>query len=600
MDRAKATVVLTTDSGSPLPAFLGVETSVLGRRWTGPDEHVARMGEAIAQVLAAPEVIGRILAQRGVRPEGAAAYLVPTLKDLIPDPSSLKDMDTAAARLIAAVKARQRIAIFGDYDVDGGASSALLVDWLRGFGIAATIYIPDRIDEGYGPNVEAMTALALAHDLIVCVDCGTLSHDPVAAAIAAGADVIIADHHLAGEVLPACTAVVNPNRHDDDSGMGHLCAAGVVFLLLVAANRLLRAEGRTVPDLMQTLDLVALATVADVAPLIGLNRAFVRQGLKVMAGRARPGLRALSDVAGLTAAPSSFHLGYLLGPRVNAGGRIGKADLGARLLCTASDEEAEGIAHELDRLNTERRSIEAEVLAQSIEQAEARGTEGPLVWAAAEGWHPGVVGIVAARLKERFDRPAVVIGLDGAEGKGSARSIEGVDLGAAVAACAREGILLKGGGHRMAAGLTVATDRLAEAMAALSARLAPQVGTVPAAHALRIDAALSPTGATPELVEQIETAGPFGQAAPAPRFALTGVKVVFAKRAGEDHLRLTLADPAGGRIDAIAFRAFQTEIGPFLESTGGAPVHVAGRLEIDDWGGRRKAKLRIEDAALAR
>lgn len=593
--RAKAVRVLTTKA-----AFLGVETSILGNRWTGPDAAVERMGEAISQTLNAPEVIGRILAQRGVQPADAAAYLTPTLKELTPDPSSLKDMDAAADRLVTAVRERQRVAIFGDYDVDGGSSTALLVDWLRTLGITATIYIPDRIDEGYGPNDEAMVALAKAHDLIICVDCGTLSHGPIAAAVAAGADVMIADHHLAGETLPECTAVVNPNRHDDDSGMGHLCAAGVVFLLLIAANRLLRVEGRTAPDLIAALDLVALATVADVAPLIGLNRAFVRQGLKVMAGRARPGLRALADVAGLTSPPASFHLGYLLGPRVNAGGRIGKSDLGARLLSTTSAEEAEGIAHQLDRLNTERRQIEAEVQAQAIEQAEARGGDAPLVWAAADGWHPGVVGIVAARLKERFNRPAVVIGIDGAEGKGSARSVEGVDLGAAVAACAREGVLLKGGGHRMAAGLTVATDRLEEAMEALSAKLAPQFGTLPAARALRIDAALSPTAATPELVEQIEQAGPFGQASSAPRFALTGVKVTFAKRAGEDHLRLTLTDPSGGRIDAIAFRAFQSELGPFLENTGGAPVHIVGRLEIDDWGGRRKAKLRVEDAAPAR
>lgn len=586
-------------AAAPPPAFLGVEASILNRRWTGPGEPAERMGAAIAQSLGAPEIIGRVLAARGVAPEDAAAYLAPTLKDLTPDPSALRDMDAAAERLVAAAAKGERIAVFGDYDVDGGASAALLVDWLRAQGVDASVYIPDRIDEGYGPNVEAMAALGRSHDLIVCVDCGTLSHEPVAAAVAAGAEVLIADHHMAGETLPACLAVVNPNRHDDESGMGHLCAAGVVFLLLVAANRLLRAKGAPAPDLMGALDLVALATVADVAPLIGLNRAFVRQGLRVMAGRGRPGLRALADVAKLTTAPASFHLGYLLGPRVNAGGRIGKADLGARLLSTRSDEEAEGIAHELDRLNAERRGIEADVLAAAIEQAEARGAPGPIVWAAAESWHPGVVGIVAARLKERFERPAVVIGVEGGEGKGSARSVEGVDLGAAIAACAREGVLLRGGGHRMAAGLTVAADRIEEAMAALAGKLAREVGALPAARALRIDGALVPAAATPELCEMLERAGPFGQAAPAPRFAFPAQKIAFAKRAGEDHLRLSFTDRAGGRLDAIAFRAFQSALGPFLESREGGPTHLAGRLEIDDWGGRRRAKLRVEDAAPA-
>ncbi|MEL7466755.1 MAG: single-stranded-DNA-specific exonuclease RecJ [Pseudomonadota bacterium] len=580
-----------------MSAFLGVEASILNRRWTGPGEDVERLGAAIAQTIAAPEIVGRVLAARGVAAADAVAYLNPTLRDLTPDPSSLKDMDVAAARLAAAARKGERIAIFGDYDVDGGASSALLLDWLRAVGRDATVYIPDRIDEGYGPNDEAMRALAKAHDLIICVDCGTLSHQPIAAAMEAGAEVMVADHHLAGETLPDCAAVVNPNRHDDESGMGHLCAAGVVFLLLIAANRLRRAAGESAPDLMGALDLVALATIADVAPLIGVNRAFVRQGLKVMAQRGRPGLRALADAAKMDSAPTAFHLGFLLGPRVNAGGRIGKADLGARLLSTTLAEEAEGLAQELDRLNAERRQIEADVLGLAVEQAEERGADGPLVWAAGDGWHPGVVGIVAARLKERFNRPAVVIGVDGAEGKGSARSVEGVDLGAAIAACAREGALLKGGGHRMAAGLTVATDGIEAAMARLGEKLAKDFGSLPTARAMRIDGALTAAAATPELVEMLEAAGPFGQAAPAPRFVLPAMKVAFAKRAGADHLRLTLADPSGGRIDAIAFRAFQNDLGPFLEARQGDPAHLAGRLEIDDWGGRRKAKLRVEDAA---
>ncbi|MGB1212046.1 MAG: single-stranded-DNA-specific exonuclease RecJ [Pikeienuella sp.] len=580
-------------------AFLGISSSLGGRRWVGPSADVERVGAGIAQVHDLPEIVGRILATRGVAADDAPDYLAPTLKSLMPDPSTLADMDRAAALLVEMATARKRIAIFGDYDVDGGASSALLVDWLRALDLNATVYIPDRIDEGYGPNDEAMRALAKAHDLIICVDCGTLSHGPVAAAVAAGAQVVIADHHMAGETLPECAAVVNPNRHDDDSGMGHLCAAGVVFMLLVAANRILRANNGPQPNLMNALDLVALATVADVAPLIGVNRAFVRQGLKIMAARERPGLRALADVAGVAAMPNSFHLGYLLGPRVNAGGRIGKADLGARLLSTASVEDASGIAHELDRLNAERRAIEAEVLALAMEQAETRDIEGPLVWAAGDGWHPGVVGIVAARLKEAFNRPAVVIGLDGEIGKGSARSVEGVDLGAAIATCAREGALIKGGGHQMAAGLTVAQTGVEAAMARLSELLAKDLSLMTGPRSLRIDGALSPAAATAELVEMLEAAGPFGAAAPAPRFVIPHARVAFAKRAGEDHLRLTLEGDGGGRLDAICFRAFSGPLGPFLSETHGARVHVAGRLEIDDWGGRRKAKLKVEDAAPA-
>ena len=577
-------------------AFLNVEASLTGRRWIGPSVEEDRGAEAMVQATRLPLALCHTLVKRGVAPQDAAGYLAPALRDLLPDPLVLKDMGKAAARFLAALKARQRIAVFADYDVDGGTSAALLLIWLRAMGHQATLYIPDRIDEGYGPNEPAMAGLAAAHDLIVCVDCGTLSHGPIAAA--KDADVIVLDHHLGGETLPPALAVVNPNRQDEAGGLEHLCAASVVFLMLVEANRQLRGEGVQGPDLMAMLDLVALATVADVAPLIGVNRAFVRQGLRVMARRERVGLRALADVARMDTAPTSYALGFLLGPRVNAGGRIGQADLGARLLATDDPAEAVALAERLDLLNTERRDIEAAVRASAMAQAEARGLDGPLVWAAGEGWHPGVVGIVAARLKEATHRPAVVIGLDGDEGKGSARSISGIDLGAAVQRVAAEGLLLKGGGHKMAAGLSVRRDQLEAAMARLGELLAKQGSASAGPGELRLDGLLSPAGATMALIEQLEEAGPFGAASPAPRFAFAD-QAVSARRIGENHLRLTFGDGMGAKLEAVAFGAFDGPLGPALENPGHQRFHLAGRLEVNTYAGRSKVQLRLEDAARA-
>ena len=577
------------------PAFLGVERSLSGRRWIGPGAGVERLAETLAQRAGLSDPVARVLARQGVGPEEAAAYLDPQLRDLLPDPRSLRDMEAAASRMLATLEGRQRIAIFADYDVDGGSSAALLITWLRELGHEATLYIPDRIDEGYGPNPSAMAALARDHDLILCVDCGTLSHEAIAAAD--GADVVVLDHHLGGEVLPPALAVVNPNRQDEDGTLSHLCAAAVVFLLLVELNRRLREAGRTGPDLLSLLDLVALATVADVAPLTGVNRAFVRQGLKVMARRARPGLVALADTARLDTAPAAYHLGFVLGPRVNAGGRIGQADLGARLLATADPHEAAALAERLDALNTERREIEAQVRAAALAQAEERGLDAPLVWAAGDGWHPGVVGIVAARLKEATKRPAVVIGFDGDEGKGSGRSVAGVDLGHAVQRIAAEGLLVKGGGHRMAAGLTVTQATLTEAMDRLGALLAAQgAGQAGPAH-LNLTGLMMPGAATPEALEEIDRAGPFGMGAPAPRFAFPAQRITHTRRVGEGHLKLTFGE--GPRLDAIAFGAFDGPLGPALEGHGGAPVHLAGRLEINHWRGTSRVQLRLDDAAPA-
>jgi len=577
--------------------FLDVTTSLTARRWVGPTDDLMRQAEALAQHTGLPVALCQTLARRGVSAEEAERFLDPKLKDLLPDPLTLKDMGKAAARFLAALKSRQRIAVFADYDVDGGTSAALLLTWLRDMGHQATLYIPDRIDEGYGPNEPAMAALAQDHDLIVCVDCGTLSHGPIAAAI--DADVIVLDHHLGGETLPDCVAVVNPNRQDESGDLAHLCAASVVFLMLVEVNRLMRAEGQKGPDLMAALDLVALATVADVAPLIGVNRALVRQGLKVMAGRHRIGLRALADVARMDTAPTPYSLGFLLGPRINAGGRIGAADLGARLLATQDPNEAQALAERLDQLNTERREIENAVRAAAIAQAEARGLDGPLVWAAGEGWHPGVVGIVASRLKESSNRPAIVIGFDGDEGKGSGRSISGVDLGASIQKLAAEGLLVKGGGHKMAAGLTVMRETLEPAMERLSELLAKQGAGDGGPADLKLDGMLMPGAATIDLITRLEAAGPFGAAAPAPRFAFPSCAIHFARRIGESHLKISFSDGLGPRLEAICFGAYDGPLGPAIESHAGARFHLAGRLEINTWGGRQSAQLRLEDAARA-
>ncbi len=581
------------------PAYLNVERSLTGQRWLGPTAEEDRAARAIAQGAGLPDIVGRVLARRGVAPEEARAYLAPSLRDLMPDPSRLRDMDAAAARLAFALRRRERIAIFADYDVDGGASAALLLRWLGVLGHSATLYVPDRIEEGYGPNVPAMAALGATHDLILCVDCGTLSFEPIAAA---DCDVLVVDHHLGAETLPPALAVVNPNRQDESGELTYLCAAAVVFLLLVATNRLLRSEGGAVPDLLPLLDLVALATVADVAPLVGLNRALVRQGLKVMAGGRRPGLAALAGVAGSKGAPSVYSLGFVIGPRVNAGGRIGAADLGARLLATEDPAEAAALAERLHLLNAERREIEAGVLAAAEAQVLARGgADGPLVWAAGEGWHPGVVGIVAARLKELFHRPAVVIGFEAGAGKGSGRSVSGVDLGAAIARLTREGLVERGGGHRMAAGLSLSRGQLEPAMARLGQLLstnAPAERDGP--RTLRVDGLVAAAGATPELADLLAAAGPYGAGSPAPRLALTGARITRQKRIGEAHLAFTLSDGAGGRLEAVAFRAFTGPLGPALAESGGAPLHLAGRLERDDWAGRAKVKFHVEDAAPAR
>ena len=576
--------------------FLDVESSISGRRWTGPNISVDRQAEMILQETNFSSAMANVLARLGVEANQVKNYIKPSLRDLMPNPLKILDMEKAASRVNIAVNNHERIAIFADYDVDGATSGALLHDWLTQLGNIPTLYVPDRIEEGYGPNIVAMETLANVHDLIICVDCGTLSHETINKIT--NTDIIILDHHLGGETLPNAYAVVNPNRQDEKGDLYYLCAAGVVFLTLVAANSIRRNNNKSTPDLLNMLDLVALGTVADVAPLVGFNRALVRQGLKVMAKRERIGITALSDIAKMNNAPSPYHLGYLLGPRINAGGRVGKADLGIRLLTCKNFDEANSIADKLNQLNDERRSIEATVQLQALEQVEKMDSNSALAWAAGEGWHPGVVGIVASRIKEITNKPTVVIGLDEHEGKGSGRSISGIDLGSSIATLQRENLIIRGGGHKMAAGLSLEREKLEIAMSRLNELLANQGSKSFQTRELQLDGALSLPAITIELLEQLETAGPFGAGAPGPKFALPFMRITFAKRAGESHLRLRLVDDSGASIDAIAFGAFKSDLGKTLENHKGQIFHVAGRLEIDTWNGRMRPKLNLEDATL--
>ncbi|WP_158816916.1 single-stranded-DNA-specific exonuclease RecJ [Methylocapsa sp. S129] len=587
--------------------FLDVERSVLGRPWRA---RLNNAGEAqalaIGQVSGQSDLMARVLAGRGVKLEEVALYLDPTLRDLMPDPFTLRDMEPATARLALAVKRGEKIAVFGDYDVDGATSAALLAQYLNDCGCETIVHIPDRVIEGYGPNVEAMRAFAAqGAKLVVTVDCGAVSHEPFAEARRLGLDVIVFDHHQAPELLPDALALVDPNRQDDLSGLGYLCAAGVVYMALVALNRALREagfwNGRAAPDLIAALDLVALGTVADVVPLTGLNRAFVVKGLSVMRARRRPGLAALLDVAGADGPPRPYHLGFLLGPRINAGGRIGDSGLGVKLLMTRDDLEARGLAAELDRLNRARQQIEIAMLESAEAEALlALGLEerGACVVVAGEGWRPGIVGIVAARLKERFNRPAFVLALNGAEATGSGRSIAGVDLGRVVRAAVEAGVIVKGGGHAMAAGVTLARDRLGDFRAFMEERLAAGVGEAQANASLEIDSALTASAATPALVHSIERAGPYGAGNPEPVFVLPRHRLVDVVAVGADHLRVRAASGDNQTIEAIAFRAANNPLGEALKRLRGSAVHLAGALTINRYGGREKAQLRLLDAAV--
>ena len=584
-------------------AFLGVENSALGQRWVlRPYE--ARQALAISQSLGVDEIVGRILAGRGQTKETAAEYLEPRLRGLMPDPSSLFGMDAAVERITHAVTTAEKIGIFGDYDVDGATSSAILQRYFSGLGVESEIYIPDRMKEGYGPNGPALIGLKnRGAKLVLTVDCGAMAHKALGEARDAGLDVIVVDHHLAGDPIPVL-AHINPNQPGDRSDLGHLAAAGVAFMVAVAVNRALRLAGwfsgdRPEPDITRLLDLVALGTVCDVVPLTGLNRAFVTQGLKVMAGGENIGLAALAQVARIKEALNTYHAGFLLGPRVNAGGRVGRAEAGAKLLTTSDESEARHLAEELDFFNEERKGIEAAVQEEAISQVEGQGlSDQPVIVVAGEGWHPGVIGIVAGRLKDRYRRPTFVLTQTDGVLKGSGRSVSGVDMGRAVGTLASEGLLISGGGHKMAAGLSLDPDQFAKFQDRLTELLNMEAGEARSTMALTLDGAISAGGAKAHLIDMLEKAGPYGAGNPAPHFALPGVQIAHSDIVGEHHIRCRINDGSGTSLKAVAFRAVDSPLASLLlRSPRGQKVHLTGRLKRDNWTGGNAVEFHITDAA---
>ena len=599
----------TSTQAAPL---LGVSASASGYAWKlrQADE---RSVLTISQRYGIPEMLARVIVGRGVGIDEVDAYLTPTLKALLPDPFHLKDMRVAAERVAQAIMQREKIAIFGDYDVDGATSSALLIRYFRAFGLEPLVHIPDRMKEGYGPNTPALLGLrAAGASLVITVDCGTASHAPLEAAHEAGLDVVVIDHHIGDAALPKAVAVVNPNRMDEESPHRHMAAVGVTFLLVVATNKLLRDAGfftkHPQPNPMDWLDLVALGTVCDVVSLSGVNRAFVAQGLKILAQRNNAGLAALSDVARQDETPSAYHCGFLLGPRINAGGRVGQAGLGAKILALDDYALAMPIAQKLDQYNTERKTLEAVALDEAMAQAERRVEKDAVVMV--EGpWHAGVIGIVAGRIKDKFHKPVAVIAFEGDTGKASARSVSGVDFGSAVVAARVAGLLQAGGGHAMAAGFTIARERLEEFRTFMNERLGAGVQRYSETKALTLDGVISAQAATPELVEQLLQAEPFGMGNPTPKFAFANLQVVKLDAIGADasHLRAILTDAgvggraSGGKLNAVAFRAVGTAMESVLVQAfkTRANIHVAGQLKLNHWQGTTRVDLHVEDVALA-
>lgn len=556
----------------------------------------------LEQVKSLDNLTARLLAGRGVTPEAADEFLIPSLRGSMPDPSTMQDMDKAASLIMDAVQAKQKITVFADYDVDGGSSAAQLIKWGRGFGVEIGLYVPDRVKEGYGPSIEAFEQLkAEGNDLVITVDCGAAAQNALEAAKGLDLPIVVIDHHLMHGTLPPCAALVNPNRGDDTSGLGHLAAAGVTFMVLVALNREARRRGlENTPDLMELLGLSALGTVCDVVALTGLNRTIVTQGLKVLSKGTNVGINALSDVAGSNSPYTTYHCGFILGPRINAGGRIGKAKMGAEMLSTENAQLAYAHAAELDRVNKARKTLQEQMINEALEEAHKLSSENAVTIVNMEGWHPGVIGIVAGRLKDRFDKPAIVIGVNNEGlGKGSGRSMSGVNLGEAITKAKNAGLLISGGGHAMAGGLTVEAEKIPELTLFLNNLLKDEVAEARKNLSLKIDALIAPSAADQSLIDKINQVAPYGAGNPQPLFAFSDLRIAYAERVRGGHVRCAFEDGIGGRISGICFRAEETGLDQILLGPNAPRVHVAGRLKADSWKGRSRIDLQLVDLAIA-
>lgn len=580
-------------------ALLGVSRSASGQAWRFRCEDDTQV-KKLAQSCELDDLTARLLAGRGVKSDQVDAFLAPSLRHQMPDPSSLADMDKAVGLIVEAVKAKKKIAVFADYDVDGGTSAAQLIRWGRAFDLEFGLYVPDRVKEGYGPSFEAFKTLKdQGYDVVITVDCGAAAHGPLEAATDLDITIIVVDHHLMPGTMPPCAALVNPNRPDDTSGLGHLAAAGVTFMLLAGLNREARRQGLGEgPKLLDLLGLTALGTVCDVVPLEGLNRVFVSQGLKVLGKGNIVGLTALADVSKASAPFTTYHAGFILGPRINAGGRIGQANMGAELLSTENAQLAYSHAAELDRINTERKGVQDDILREALQEAETGANREGVIVVSMSGWHPGVIGIVAGRLKDRFKRPAIVIGVnDEGIGKGSGRSMTGVDLGSAIVAAKDAGVLQAGGGHAMAGGLTMTAKKIPILKAFLDARLGEDITRALETQDLKIDGLLSPRAATPEFMSRLEQLAPFGVSNPQPMFAFPDMRISYAERVRGGHVRCSFEDSSGGRVSGICFRADESGLSELLLAPESPRVHVAGRLKQDTWNGRTKIDLQVSDLA---